>query len=368
MINNDNPSGTRKRLDVDQRFIWRPDISGCGWKYSHHPFITIFKGMLFATFSSGIEKEDRPYQRVMLSTSADYINWSSPVALFESIEARNRPGVLTPAGFHLHGGQLVCYAGLFEHDDEATRTGIYKDKPHSYANLYAKTTSDGILWSEEIDLELPVLPNHGPQELKSGRLLFSGNFTFPFTDDSSGLSGFQMGGIYPFKWDNFMDTPYGHTVNTRNLNCGTALSEGSFFQTDDSVIHMLLRSLSGNLWLTESSDNAVPWSYPVESRFSDCSSKFHFGSIGNTFYCVSNPDKENRRIPLVLSLSEDGENFNRQYIIADTEPQELSPPVISAEKIYGYPHTCIHDGYLYIITSVCKTAIMVFRIKISDFL
>ena len=56
MINNDNPSGTRKRLDVDQRFIWRPDISGCGWKYSHHPFITIFKGMLFATFSSGIER------------------------------------------------------------------------------------------------------------------------------------------------------------------------------------------------------------------------------------------------------------------------------------------------------------------------
>ena len=42
------------------------------------------------------------------------------------------------------------------------------------------------------------------------------------------------------------------------------LCEGSFFQTDDNVLHMLLRvtgkGWKGKLWLTESKDDGVTWS------------------------------------------------------------------------------------------------------------
>ena len=422
MIHNPMKTPDRKRLASNSRFIFHPNRNK-GWAYAHHPFITVFKNRFYAVFSNGIEKEDRPHQRVLLSASDDAIRWEEPVVLFDRIEGRPHPGVLTPGGFHIHNGRLVCYAGLFEFEEEAYRSGDYSRKAHSYANLYAKTTSVGNTWSDAVDLRLPVLPHHGPQRLDSGRLLISGNFTFPYTDDPAGLSGWTLGGIYPrvrnhlvgtaekasshaenYKAEvlyneissknaactcfptplthpkmrgsspaftervatSFMDTPYGHTVNSRELSCGTDLCEGSFFQTPDGVIHMLLRSLSGKLWLTESRDNGETWSKPRESGFTDCGNKFHFGKIGNHYYAVSTPDPGNPRFPLVLSLSTDGVCFERQFVVSDTEPGDFVPPVARTGKIFGYPHSCVVGDTLYIIASLCKSGILVFEVRLKD--
>ena len=92
--------------------------------------------------------------------------------------------VLTAAGFHQHDGTLVAYFGNY---------GPHKETTH----LQAVTTTDGEHWSAVREMGVPVTPNHGPQRTASGRLIICGNISFPYTDDPTGLAGWQMTGIYP---------------------------------------------------------------------------------------------------------------------------------------------------------------------------
>jgi len=81
---------------------------------------------------------------------------------------------------------------------------------------------------------------------------------------------------------------------------------------------------------------------------------------------VGCPDPEPRyaRNPLVLSLSEDGVRFDRHFILAD-ETYEQQKEGLHKGGEYGYPHTLIHEGGLYIIVSRRKEAIEVIRTPID---
>ena len=59
--------------------------------------------------------------------------------------------VLTAAGFYQHNGTLVAYFGEYTKHRQNTK-------------LYAVTTEDGEHWGREIDLNVPLIPNHGPQQ------------------------------------------------------------------------------------------------------------------------------------------------------------------------------------------------------------
>lgn len=149
------------------------------------------------------------------------------------------------------------------------------------------------------------------------------------------------------------------------------LFEGSFYQTDDGTIHMLLRvtgkGWKGELWLTESKDNGAHWSFPVETSFTDNDSKFHFDRLPNKrFYYVGIPDTLHHydRTPLVLSLPDDGKVFEKNYIIAD-QPYILKKEGLYKGGQYGYPHTFIYDSYIYVIISRQKEAIEVIRFKLE---
>jgi hypothetical protein len=151
-----------------------------------------------------------------------------------------------------------------------------------------------------------------------------------------------------------------------------ALCEGAFYETDDSVIHMLLRvtgkDWKGKLWLTESKDNGAHWSRPVESGFTDNDSKFHLGRLPNgLFYYVGIPDTLHHyaRTPLVLATSRDGKRFDRHYIIA-SQPYQLQQEGLWKGGQYGYPHSFIKGLYMYIIISRQKEAIEVLRFNINQ--
>ena len=135
---------------------------------------------------------------------------------------------------------------------------------------------------------------------------------------------------------------------------------------------MLLRvtgkGWKGKLWLTESNDDGATWSKPLETAFTDNDSKFHFGSLPDgIFYYVGIPDTLHHyaRTPLVLSVSEDGKIFNKNYIIADEE-YKLKQQGLWKGGQYGYPHTMIYDGYMYVIVSRQKEAIEVLRFALSQ--
>ncbi|WP_158795710.1 exo-alpha-sialidase [Pedobacter sp. L105] len=343
-----------KHLKIERATIYTPDTN---WFYNHHPSVTKFKGKFFAIWSNGIKDEDSPGQRVVIATSSNFKDWSAPVVLASPSLTNDTLNVLTAAGFHQFKDTLVAYYGEYT-----------KRKIHT--RLWAKTTTDGIHWSEPIDMHMPVIPNHGPEPTQSGRLIISGNFLYPYTDDYRGLSGWKRSSFYP---DSLLKQDNSTTFYKPAEKTGVPpLCEGSFYQTDDAVLHLLVRvtgkGWKGRLWLSQSADNGEKWSKPVETPFSDNDSKFHFGRLPDkNYYYAGIPDTLHHydRNPLVLALSADGKHFDRQFIIAD-EPYHIKKNGLWKGGEYGYPHTMIDEGWMYVIISRKKEAIELIRFPLAQ--
>ncbi len=360
-------AATAARLPVERAWLYRPETA---WCYSHHAAITHFNGRFFAIWSNGRQDEDAPGQRVLLSTSADFRTWTAPAPLLDAQPGRWGELVLTAAGFHQHAGRLVAYVGQYEYRPEFLENGRRRmdGNGHAGTTLRAMTTADGVTWDAPRDLGLPMIPNHAPQRLASGRLVISGGISFPYTDDPAGLSGWQMTGLCPPELAaEIADDSEGIYQLRSRLNWPVALCEGSFYQTDDGVLHMLLRSETEHLYVSESQDDGATWSAPRESGFSDNATKFHFGRLPDgRFYYVGCPDPAPRyqRSPLVLSLSADGERFDRHFILADTPYPQRADGMHKVGE-YGYPVTLIHENALHVIVSRRKEAVEVLRVPLA---
>jgi hypothetical protein len=366
---------------VERVFLYQP---GTTWTYSHHPSISFFDGRFYAIWSNGRRDEDAPGQRLLLSTSAevtvghsggvgsaDFRPWSEPKPLVDTLSGTHSELVLTAAGFHQHGATLVAYFGQYEYTPGCLENGVRRPGlgagAHDDTCLRALTT-DGRTWRGILDLGLPIVPNHPPQRTASGRLIISGNISFPYTDDPSGLTGWTMTGIYPAEMERgLQDDSEGFWLVRERRGWPGGLCEGSFYQTDDGVVHMLLRSHTERLWVTESFDDGETWSSPAETGFTDNGTKFHFGRLPDgRFYYVGCPDPQPRgeRNPLVLSLSEDGVRFDRHYILAD-EPYARRWEGLHKHGQYGYPHTMCHEGHLYVVVSRQKEAVELLRASVG---
>lgn len=358
---------TATRLPIERAWLYQPSSQ---WTFSHHPSLTHFNGRYIAIWSNGRQDEDAPGQRVLLATSRDFRSWSEPIPLFDTQPGCHSDMVLTAAGFHQHGGRLTAYAGRYEYARDALVDGRrYPDgRGHLGTTLISSTTANGERWETYCDLGLSIVPNHGPQATASGRLIISGNVAFPYSDELDGFSGWRMTGIYPPEAAARLvdDSESLYQLRSR-FAWPAAFCEGSFYQTDDGVLRMMLRSDLGRLWVSESENDGATWSAPRETDFSDNASKFHFGRLPDgRFYYVGCPDPEPRwtRSPLVLSLSEDGLRFDRHFILADSPcPQHAA----GMHKIgdYGYPHTLIHDGHLHVIISRHKESVEVLRVPLG---
>ena len=360
-----DPMAQYERLPVERILLYQPSED---WTYSHHPHITFFNDRFVVMWSNGHKDEDMPGQRVLMTSSADFQTWQKPTPLADSQPGRCGEAVLTACGFHAHDGTLVAYIGQYEYKEVIVVDGQQRlyDHGHEGTRLRALTTTNGNEWSNWNETGLPVISNHGPQRTASGRLIISGNISYPYTNDSSGLSGWVMSGIYPPEIHGTVvdDSESIHAVQKLQGWEGM-LCEGSFYQTDDRIIHMLLRSCTEWLWLTESRDDGITWSAPAKTSFSDNGSKFHLGRLpDNRFYYVGCPNPKNARTPLILSLSNDGVTFGRHFIIAD-EPYEIQCNGQFKGGEYGYPHTLVHNGYLYVVVSRQKEAIEVIRMPLD---
>lgn len=371
MINNRLAKPMRK-IPTERCNIYTPVL---GYSYTHHPSIARFKGRFYALFSQGKTNEDDCGQRVMLATSDDFNHWNEPFALVDSMMGRHSRLVLTASGLYTDGETLCAYIGKFEYtkedlrDNRTLRPEAVNDTGHLDTELGVMYTTDGVNWSPLRWLGLPVVLNHPPQPTQSGRLIAAGGVMFPFTDDKRGLDGFKIAGIYRDAFGSMQpyDDCLGIEIVTKALGWNARLlCEGSFYQTDDGVINMMLRSNSGVLWCARSYDDGETYADPFPTEFTDDGSKFHFGRLPDgRFYSVGNPVVGSGRNPLVISLSEDGENFDTAYILRD-EPYEKVYHGMYKNGLYGYPHTLVHDDFMYIIYSKRKEVIEISRVALSD--
>lgn len=360
---------TARRLPVERAWVCPPLD---GWTFAHHPFIAHAAGRYVAMWSNGRRDEDAPGQRVLVATSRDGLEWDPPRALLGPLPGTAGELVLTAGGFHAHRGGLVAYVAQDEYLPEALAAGgrPFDGRGRVGRAVRALVSTDGGTWSAAGDLGLPMIPNHGPQALASGRLLMAGFIAFPSTADPSGLSGWRMAGFgTPQENAEHMDGPVsesGYRLK-RRLGIASGLCEGAFLQADDGTVRMLLRSGEDRLWVSESCDDGATWTVPVPTGFTDNVSKFHLGRLPDgRFYYVGCPDPEPRwrRSPLVLSLSRDGIVFDRHFVIAESPYRRLHEGM---HKIgdYGYPHTLVHADRLHVVVSRAKESVEVLRVPLG---
>jgi len=195
-IINNITRGPVRKIVSERQMIYRPAE---GWSYAHHSFITFFKGRFYAIWSCGTADEDYFGQRVMIAESDDFANWSQPRVLADPADTSDPNQVYTACGLYSHNGTLHAYIGHYSYDMsdiEANPSKSYIEAHHLGTSVSVMSTTDGTEWSEPRDLGIPIIPNHGPQPTHTGRLIISGGFLFPYSDDPSGVGHYELSGIH----------------------------------------------------------------------------------------------------------------------------------------------------------------------------
>lgn len=362
MITNQVSSRVRRMLEPKLSILYYPQYHQ--WFYNHHPFICEFRGELHAIWSNGERDEDNLGQRVLHCVSKDGVNWGQYHVLFNPPPDR----VYLACGLYNNGHELVAYAGRFGYQPENVENGHYKsiDDLHCDTALLARTTTDGENWSEIQDLKLPINPTFPPMSLKSGRLIFPGNVTCPISDEKDGLTGWKMRGLPPCPWPDMMDDATGLRRHAHYRQDGQHLMEATVYQTEDEVLHMLLRSKSRILYESHSTDDGESWSKPLPTEYATCNTKSYAGRLPDgRYFIIGSPDPACNRCPFVISISKDGKVFDREFVI-ESKFRALRMPGKFKDGIYGYPHATIVGDKMYVICSVNKEDVYVYSFELSQ--
>jgi hypothetical protein len=360
-----------------------------GAAYNHHQQILFDKGRLYASWSNGSLNEDDPGQHMVFAVSDDDgRTWSKETEL--TPPPPKKTSAYTAMGIRPYKEKLIAYYGHYAYTDLCLdHDGLpdvivngdefrYKASPiewcHEDIFTAIRVSGDGgSTWSAANRILEKFVPNLRPFPTRSGRLIMTGNITFPHTDSSDGIGGWQSTGLPRLPiW--IADDPEGYhkgcyfRSDSRNYYC-----EASFYQTDDGIIHMMLRTVplppdkhNGLLAVTESADDGKTWSEPMLTNYTDCSCRFHFGRLPDgRFFGLSCPNPNGARTPLVLALSKDGVSFDRHYILGDSTASKPRMPGKAKGGAYGYPTCDIAGDKMYIAYSRAKEDIYFMKLDLK---
>ncbi len=377
----DNAFPRAVKLRVEERLL-KPGVRGGpdapGSAYQHHAQLASDGERLYASFSEGDRDEDQCGQRMMLMTCDDDegLNWSSPRPIVDRQPGRFGYSIVTGEGVHVApDGSLTAYAGHYDrgYEDQlmyyaAGGNGNLGDAGFvSYSDTHTRimrSDDRGGAWREVGRID-GFVPNLGPCPTASGRLILPGNVAFPYTDDPTGRAGWEWAGL-PRLPRGTRDDPEGFILAARRRGDPRDYCEASFFQTDDGVIHMMLRTNVQRLAVTRSEDYGATWSEPLLTDYTDCNARHHFGRLPDgRFFGLSTPRPDSPRTPLVLAVSEDGERFDRHFIIGDAPNRLARVPGVHKYGRYGYPQMIVHRGHAYVIYSINKEDIALARFEMD---
>lgn len=288
--------------------------------------------------------------------------------------------VLTSMGIRVYQDKLIAYYGVYEYSDQVKLSGNPPARPsvgkkmnpegeqwHMDTHMEIRVSEDGgDTWSAPEPIIKGFMANLGPSITSSGRLIMPGNISFAYTDDPSGTSSWKKAGL-PRLPESFVDDPEGFHKACEYRGDTTHYYEGDFFQTNDNVIHMMLRTSHSKLAVTESNDNGESWSEPRWTDYTDARCRFDFGRLPDgRFFGLSTPQPESGRTPMVLAVSKDGEVFDKHIVLGDEKNRK--PRMAGGHKggRYGYPYMHIAGDYVFVIYSVVKEDIGIARFRLDD--
>lgn len=357
-----------------------------GASYNHHHQILADGGRLYVSWSNGFVNEDNPGQHMVLSTSDDDgRTWSAPTTI--TPPPPEKTSTFTAMGIRSYRNELIAYYGHYGYTDIVNDGSgmllthfapLHRDDPKTWVHRgsYAEiriSKDRGASWDHPRRIVDKFVPNLRPFPTSSGRLIMPGNIMFPYTDDPAGIHGWRRVGIPRLPaWT--VDDPEGFHKASAFRHDNINYCEASFFQTEDRVIHMLMRTdplphetHSGLLAVTESHDNGNTWSEPLLTEYTDCGCRFQFGQLPDgRYFGLSCPKPKGARSPLVLAASHDGISFDRHYVLGSAVG--VKPRIPGGDKdrgAYGYPSCDIAHNTMYIVFSRSKEDIYFAKLDLS---
>jgi hypothetical protein len=300
--------------------------------YNHHSQIGKFAGRYYFAWSNGARNEEDAGQRVLIASSPDGLAWGEPSAVAET----------APGGAPWAHNCVALYAGAehiyvivmseeTEHDE--TATGMRRIKPEDACiDLYRSadgkrfervfTYGKGIKWIFE-----------APRPVAQGGLLC--------------ICTTKKDGPAALLW---RDGDILHMPEIRKITepdgAWFPYGESTWYQLDSGRIMVFWRDegMSCRLYWNYSDDGGRSWSVPILTDIPDSMSRAYAGRLEDgRYYLVSNavPLLLDRRA-LTLLLSDDGECFDRAYMINDS-PGEMRRLGLLKANGHQYP-CCLADG------------------------
>ncbi|UTF58907.1 sialidase family protein [Gilvimarinus sp. DA14] len=319
-------------------------------QYNHGAVPFAFNGKLYVQWQSSPKDEDAPMTQVRYAMSVDGKRWSDAIILAEP----RADATVTNGGWWAYGDTLVAYINVWPHATEP-RGG----------HVEYRTSKDGIHWSAA----KPVLDHQGEplqgileqdvRALQDGRLLTAAHLqpglkVAPlFTDDATGLTGWQAGEMNNLPSDSDV---------SREI-------EPSWFSRGDELV-MIFRDQDSSFRILASlsDDRGETWSTPAVTNIPDSRAKQSAGNLpGGGAFIINNPSASKERYPLVITTSADGQLFDRAYILrgeGDDVPAQKYPG--RYKRIgYSYPKSTVHNGYVYTTYGTGKEDIDITRVPIA---
>ena len=329
------------------------------YSFAHQPGLMWFKDKLYATWASGYTHEDAPGQRIVVASSADNgETWTQPMVVGDTTWGELGLGETCMMGGYLwtDGDVLYNYFTEYEYNaasyDSAGKFILGNYKLHRW-QVYVSHTTDGVRWSEPEAVNGACRFNESPRLSLTGKWFAGAGNRLGYADNPDGYNWKQIG------------LTNAQVANAQQRGA-KMLTECSWYQTDDYVLHMMMRSNAGYIWMSESYDNGKTWTEAYCTNISSDNTMMNFGRLPDgRYYFVGSVVPNETRYPLDLYLSEDGVNFNKGYTLRD-EKYVMKKAGWAKGGYFAYPEVLIHDEYMYIFYSKQKEVVELTRIKLSD--
>ncbi|MBS2100116.1 exo-alpha-sialidase [Carboxylicivirga linearis] len=318
-------------------------------KYVNGAVMTSFKGKLYCMWQSSEKDEDSTDTWVAYSSSNDGINWETP----KVFETSPENAYCTSGGWWVKGDTIIAFINEWSYDESPR-----------FCKVKYRMSTDGVLWSDKESVtwadgsEMIGAFEQDPHQITSGRIINAVHIspglhvTPVFTDDAYAISGWQKGDM--------INMEYSGDV-TREI-------EPSTYQRKDGASVMVFRDQKSSFCklASVSLDEGRSWSEPMLTNMPDARTKQSAGNLPDgSAYFVGNPLTNKSRMPLVLTLSEDGHVFNKAFVLrkASDLPQ-LKYEGKYKRQGYHYPKSMVADGFLYTSYTTNKERVECTRIPL----
>jgi len=321
-------------------------------QYNHGAVLFSFKNRLFAQWQSSKKDEDGADTRVLYSVSDNGIDWSDPKALATS----NNQALITNGGWWSDGNTLVSYFNVWPYKANAAAKGGY---------VTYKTSENGIQWSSAKRLRMKnnqYVQGIIEQDIKktTNNHLLTALHTDPgliakpfYTTDPLGITDWVIAEM--------PNLPYSKNTS-REI-------EPSWFNTSDQQTVMIFRDQASSFRVlaSKSTDQGKTWSLPQETNMPDARAKLSAGNLPDgSAYIVNCPSGSKQRMPLVLTLSEDGKVFDQALLLrTQSAADELKFPGKYKRLGFSYPKSIIWKDALWVSYAHNKEDIMVTKVPLA---